>query len=235
MRDIEIEKEKKVVYVNGELVTVAAAGAVPPSGGGDSYPRELELDRDPESVDEFICIFTNPTEPGIMFKVDGQESKSSDVKYINDEEEVYITTRDSIFSVEWDKENNVANGTKYVMVEDRIIILKTLIVSEEKMKEICDSIAKSNDPNRVVINTGSVISHIYAEQNMYTNNNINNDKFKEKYDNFQQVRDNFLKSIEQESLINKFSKSSYSSNNEKLDTSLVDDNYDNHDDYKGKK
>lgn len=223
-RGMELEPEIEIKHVGyGERQVVVAASASSPPGGNSPYERELEKDASiGEDLPDVVCIFTNPNQPGIMFHVEGREPKSREEKYINEDEESYITTRDSVSDVDWDKENNVANGTKDVVVGNTVVRVRTIIVSEQKMEEIRASIARSNNPNRVVINTGSVKSHIYAEQNLYGDNRMSSDKIQEKYDNFQQVRDNYAKSIEEKQSINEFTNTSYYSNVESIDINSIE-------------
>jgi len=156
--------------------------------------RDFEMEKESELAD-IVCIFTSPEQPGIMFYDRSPEPGSPEARFAGSlEEGKYITDRASISRTEWNEEMHVANGDRSVSFREGTAKVTTIIVTEEKMKDILDGISKSADPSRIVIDTGRVMTHLYAEQ-MTNSNNI--DTSKVNYDNFKQVRDEVMKSIEQ--------------------------------------
>jgi len=156
--------------------------------------RDFEMEKESELAD-IVCIFTSPEQPGIMFYDRSLEPGSPEARFAGSlEEGKYITDRASISRTEWNEEMHVANGDRSVSFREDTTKITTIIVTEEKMKDILDGISKSADPSRIVIDTGRVMTHLYAEQ-MTNSNNI--DTSKVNYDNFKQVRDEVMKSIEQ--------------------------------------
>lgn len=161
----------------------------------DRMPKEPEfaLEREMELAD-IVCIFTSPEQPGIMF-YDRTPEPSPEARFaVNLEEGKYITDRASISRTEWNEKIHIANGDRSVRFREGTAKVTTIIVTEEKMKDILDGISKSEDPSRIVIDTGRVMNHLYAEQ-MMNSNNI--DTSKVNYDNFKQARDEVMKSMEQ--------------------------------------
>ena len=106
----------------------------------------------------------------------------------------YITDRTSISVAEWDEEMHVENGDRIVRYINGSVKVTTIIVPEEKMMEIIDGITKSEDPGRIVIDTGNVKTRLYDEQ-MSTNRNT--EISTANYESFKQLRDEVMQSIHQ--------------------------------------
>ena len=156
--------------------------------------RDFEMEKDRELAD-IVCVFTSPEQPGIMFYDRSPEPGSPESKFAGSlEEGKYITDRASISRAQWDEEMHVANGDRSVRFREGTAKVTTIIVTEEKMKDILDGISKSEDSSRIIIDIGGVMTHLYVEQ-MMNSNNI--DAGKVNYDNFKQVRDEVMKSMEQ--------------------------------------
>lgn len=146
--------------------------------------NEIEVEREKELAD-IVCIFTSPEQPGIMFYDRSPEPGSPVAKFAGSPQEgKYITDRASISVAEWDEDMHVANGDKCVRYREGAVKVTTIMVTEEKMGEIIDDIIKSEDPDRIVIDT-----------RMTMINDI--DISKVNYDNFKQARDDVMKNIEQ--------------------------------------
>ena len=156
--------------------------------------KDFEREKEMELAD-IVCIFTSPEQPGIMFYDRSPEPGSAEAKFAGSlEEGKYITDRTSISITQWDEEMHVANGDKSVRFREGDAKVTTIIVTEEKMKEIIDGITKSEDPRRIVIDTGRTMTHLYAEK-IATNHNTDNGQGN--YDDFKQVRDEVMRSMEQ--------------------------------------
>lgn len=116
------------------------------------------MDRELSNI---VCIFTESKSVGIMFYDKTLEIESPEAKFLGSlPEGKFLTDRASISEAKWDETMNVANGTNIVRYIDGSIKVKTIIVSEKKLREILDEISKSKDPGRIVIDTGKSINNI---------------------------------------------------------------------------
>lgn len=156
--------------------------------------RDFEMEKERELAD-IVCIFTSPVQPGIMFYDRSPEPGSPEARFVGSlEEGKYITDRASISRAQWNEEMHVANGVRKVRFREGSAKVTTIIVTEEKMKDILDRISKSEDPSRIVIDTGRVMTNLYTKQ-MINNNKI--DASEINYDNFKKMHDKVMMSMEQ--------------------------------------
>jgi len=142
------------------------------------------MEREKELAD-IVCIFTSPEKPGIMFYDRTPEPGSPVAKFVGSVREgKYITDLTSISVVEWDNDMNDKSGNRSVMFREGSVNVRTIIVSEEQMNSILGDISRCDDPNRIVIDTQSVLNDLHK----IDRNRIN-------YDNFKKERDKVINSI----------------------------------------
>jgi len=182
----EIELDRGSVVLQQQICSPPPGGK--PGGNSEDGPgREMEL-----ALADIVCIFTSPKKPGIMFYDRTPESdKERQKKGIKEGQ--YLTEKHSISEAQWDEEVNVPNAQRTVDTRLGSVKVITIIVTDKKMKDILEGISKSVTPSRIIIDTGTIIDHLYAEQMMHSNNI---DTSKVNYDNFKQVRDEIMKSME---------------------------------------
>lgn len=172
--------EKEVLYdVGGGQVM---AQVIPEKKvNSESLDRERVLEMDYADI---VYIFTDPKKPGIAF-YDRTPSRKEEKEAKGIKEGQYLTELEDISRVSWDEKTNIPNGERTFMYVDGEVKVKTIMVSEERMKMILDKLLKCEPHSMVIIDTSEQFSYGHVDNNNY--NYI--------YNNFKEIRDDFKNNL----------------------------------------
>ena len=115
---------------------------------------------------DIIYVFSSPNEMGIKFYDRSPSGAIADLTGSVGSGK-FITDIHSIQQASWDKNLNMPNSTQRCKTRRGSVVIKTYMVSDERMLKILDSIIKAKDPERIVIDVGNTFhkskKEIYEE------------------------------------------------------------------------